>query len=182
MPETIRKELKKAQGALQGAVRSADVRWTPAEQFHLTLRFLGDVDRDRIESLIETLQNACTGFRPLRLQAEGLGFFPSAQRPRVVWAGIQDGTGQLGLLQQGIRAATSTFTLEPPETDFSAHVTLGRIKRLAPIEAGALASIATERSLRDFGGWAALEIDLMESRLASNGAVHSSLATVPLAS
>ena len=90
IPEEIKAKIEEAQAELRRALPAHGVRWTRREQFHLTLRFLGDVDAARVEPLGEAIRAVCRGFGPLHLRAERVGFFPDLRYPRVVWVGVQD--------------------------------------------------------------------------------------------
>jgi len=180
IPEAVRDEIQSAQTKLRRAVPAGGIRWTPRDQFHLTLRFLGNVDVERIERLAKAVRMACASFRPLSLRAGGIGFFPSPQRPRVVWAGIKDADGNLARLQEAIQTATSDFTAEEPETQFSGHATLGRVKKLRPAEVQALAEAAAGLADCVFGEWNAPEVELVQSELSATGARHRCRASIPL--
>ena len=60
------------------------IRWTRPDQFHLTLRFLGEVPAHRLKDLKQSVEAVCLGRRPIPLRAKGLGLFPGNRSPRVV--------------------------------------------------------------------------------------------------
>jgi 2'-5' RNA ligase len=176
VPEAVRSELERAQQRLRREVSGGVIRWARQDQLHLTLRFLGDVEAGRVPELIQGLQRACGQFAALEMRAGGIGFFPSPQRPRVIWAGATDTRERLTALAGAITQATLTFCAEPSETRFAGHITLGRIKDLSSV-----ARAAGRETGRFYGEWVALEIALIRSRLASSGSTYSRLAGVPLA-
>jgi RNA 2',3'-cyclic 3'-phosphodiesterase len=208
LPEAVKDELAKAQAEMHRSLSSASVRWAQREQFHLTLKFLGEVEADLVDSLTKALEGACQPFGQLHLHAQRIGFFPNDRRPRVVWVGIEDQNHNLSKLQQAVDAALREFSSEDPETrgtplgrpaadrgarhgglrrarppsahEFSGHITLGRIRDARPAEAEALASLAGRMADRSFGHWAADRIHLMRSELLPSGARHSALASVQL--
>lgn len=180
VPEEVKDEIERAQGELRRAAAGRRIRWTTPEQFHLTLRFLGNVEAHRVGELTEALREACKRFAPLRLRAEGLGFFPDARRPRVVWLGAQDRETVLPRLQSAVQAATQMFTTEEPEERFRGHITLGRIKSLQRSEGKALAELGAGMAKRAFGEWTAREVELLRSELLPTGASHTCQATAPL--
>jgi 2'-5' RNA ligase len=181
IPDPIKARIKTTQDELRQSVRGGAVRWTRPDQFHLTLRFLGNVEAPRIEQLIEAVRQTCQSAHPLELQAGGVGFFPAARSPRVVWAGVLDREERLLLVQQAVQQATLTFTSEKPEAHFSGHITLGRIRDLRRQEVGTLIKAAERFSRTVFGEWTAHEIHIMSSQLSSQGAEHKVLAAVPFA-
>ena len=180
VPEDIKAEIETAQAQLRRALPEGAVRWAKREQFHLTLRFLGSVEPPRVRALTEAVQAACQGFGVLRLRAEGIGCFPDARFPRVVWVGVTDLRLQLPRLQTAIQAASQKFTTEEPEDRFTGHVTLGRIKKIRRPEAEALAKATIPLAQRAFGEWTTSEIHIMQSELSPQGARHGILASIPL--
>jgi len=180
VPEAVRNEMTVVQQELQRLVPSGAVRWTKPEQFHLTLRFLGDVPAVRVTALQEALNAVCRDRPALRLRARGVGFFPNARSPRVIWVGVNDGEGRLADLQKKIEDVAQPFAEKPASEKFSGHVTLGRVKFLNQQEAEKLAAHAQAVKDRLFGEWTAQEIEIIQSRLLPTGAEHSLLATLSL--
>jgi 2'-5' RNA ligase len=180
VPEEIKVELEKAQATLRKAVAQARVTWTRREQWHLTLRFLGNVSADRVPLLTEAAHRACHSYSPIQLRAERLGFFPNVRFPRVAWASVDDERNQLVYLQQAITEATQDFTSEEPEKEFTGHVTLARIKRIKRSEIKELAKVAEAMQRQFFGAWTASEVDIIKSELSSEGARYSTMDRVGL--
>ncbi len=178
LPEAIKEEIGKAQGRLRSALPESDIGWTKREQFHLTLKFLGNVAVERVESLKKKIQEAGRGFSPLRLRAKGIGFFPERGEPRVIWAGIGDDYGSLASLQEAIEKATLDFAEK--ENQFTAHVTLGRVRRIRRNEVEALQRASASVAEKSFGEWTAGKIAVMRSDLTPDGARHEILFEINL--
>jgi 2'-5' RNA ligase len=181
VPDDVKVNLEAAQADLRQVLPDRNVRWARREQFHLTLRFLGDVEAAQVEALVEAIRTACAGFGALHLRAERIGCFPERGYPRVVWVGVRDQAEQLPRLQQVVEAASAGFTSEPKEERFTGHLTLARIKGIKRPEAEALSKAAAGMVDRVFGQWPAYQIELMRSELSPQGARHRSLATISLA-
>jgi RNA 2',3'-cyclic 3'-phosphodiesterase len=181
VPPGVKAKMEEAQAQLRRVIPQRIVRWARREQFHLTLRFLGDVAAPRVEALGKAIRAACLGFGPLHLRAEQLGFFPDLRYPRVAWVGVRDEAEQLPRLQHTVEAATEGFTAEKKEERFTGHITLARIKGIKRPEAEALSQAALGMADRLFGQWTAYQIDLMRSELLPQGARHSTIATIALA-
>ena len=181
IPEGVKAKMEAAQAELRRALPERSVRWARREQFHLTLRFLGDVEAARVEALAEAIRAACRGFGALHLRAERVGFFPDLRYPRVVWVGVQDQAEQLPRLQQAVEAATAGFTTEEKEERFTGHVTLARIKGIKRPEAEALAR--RRRAWRT--GFSAngrpTRLSSCAASCCPKGARHSTLAAIALA-
>lgn len=148
------------------------MRWGRPGQFHVTLKFLGDFPSAQLAALQSALAGACAGFETFDLVAGGIGFFPSARSPRVIWAGVGDERQALIGLQRRIHAAVLPFAPADVGERFAGHITLGRIR---PGRQGSVKRVF-ERSaaLRDveFGRWTADRVELMRSELSSDGARH----------
>ena len=180
IPEPVRDEIIRVQQEMQPLVPRDAVRWIKPDQFHLTLRFLGDVPVAVLEKLKESVNAVCRNARPLSLRAEGVGFFPNPRSPRVIWVGIDDREGRLGDLQKQIETVAGQFSSEPGEKNFTGHVTLGRLKNPRPADTRDLATRAQSLEKRLFGDWTALDIEIIRSELSPAGARHTSLAVIRL--
>ena len=181
IPEEVKTKIEEAQGKMRRALPERAVRWTRREQFHLTLKFLGDVDAARVEALGEAIRAACQGFGALHLRAERVGFFPDLRYPRVVWVGVKDQAEQLPRLQGAVESAMREYATEDKEERFTGHVTLARIKGIRRPEAEALDKAAAGMAEQLFGQWTAYQVELMRSELLPQGARHSSVASITLA-
>jgi RNA 2',3'-cyclic 3'-phosphodiesterase len=181
LPEDVRCAIARAQEELRRALPDQAVKWTKRDQFHLTLRFLGNVASPRVGSLVDAVRLACQPFPPLRLRAEGIGFFPDLRRPRVVWVSVHDERKHLRDLHKVLEAVTNEFTAKPPEGRFTGHVTLGRAKQIKRAQAEILSKLSLSIDAQVFGDWTTAEVEIMRSELSSGGARHTCLATAPLA-
>ena len=175
IPEPVRDEIIRVQQELQPLVPRDVARWARSDQFHLTLRFLGDVPADGVEDLKKSVGAICRNAQPLLLRAEGVGFFPNPRSPRVIWVGINNREGGLMELQKQIETAVGPFSLEPGEKNFTGHATLGRLKNPRPTDVRDLAARAQSLEKRPLGEWTANEVEIIRSELSPAGARHISL-------
>lgn len=180
LPDVVKDEIQKAQDELRRAIPNKVVRWTTREQFHLTLKFLGNVYAEKVPELIEGMREACTSCPPLHLRAERIGFFPDMRFPRVVWAWVHDEKELLPKIHAAVEAATVGFTAAKAEEKFTGHVTFGRTKGIKRREAEILGTLALGMVDRLFGEWSADKIEIIRSELSSAGS-NMTLAEIPLA-
>jgi 2'-5' RNA ligase len=180
LPDDVKDAIERAQRQLRAAVPGRVVRWTKRGQFHLTLRFLGNVEVARVDEVTVSIRSACAGFGALQLRAGQIGFFPDARRPRVVWVGVTDGRGRLADLHRAVEAATAGFTGEAPEPRFSGHVTLGRCRMAKRSQAGILSTLARALEHTQFGEWTADHVELIRSEPLPEGSRYTTLASIPL--
>lgn len=150
-------------------------RWTPPEQIHLTLRFIGDLSDAELDAAREAL--AGVRVEPFPLGVEAVGFFPPRGQPNVVWAGVGGGHPRLHQLRQQVDdrllAAGVPFELR----SFIPHFTIGRCRESPP----AAVSHWLKRH-RDFAGpvWRVEAFQLMASSLDALGATHRVIENYPL--
>lgn len=124
VPATHREGLSKLQEPLRG------VRWTPPEQLHLTLRFLGDTEAGLERALTRRLEQI--QIEPFILPLEGIGVFPPRGLPRTIWAGVGQAHPRLFQLRQQIDDSLLAAGLKIDLRTFVAHITLGRCVRASP--------------------------------------------------
>src|SRR5512147_1564697 len=94
------------------------IRWVPADNMHLTLKFLGDVSPSNVEMLTQMLRAEVESAHCFDIHIGGLGAFPSPRRPRVIYIGIQAPAG-LEALQHGVESASRRLGYESEERAFS---------------------------------------------------------------
>ncbi len=182
VPESVKDEIERVQRELRDTLPEHGARWTTRTQFHLTLRFLGNVEATRSEALVDAVRLACHDFVALKLRAAEIGFFPDARFPRVVWVGVQENAGRLVEFQRAVAQAVAEFTHKKEEKNFTGHLTLARIKDIKRSDAERLAKAAEQFSRRPFGEWTADAVEIMRSELSSTGARHTCLAAISLQS
>lgn len=103
-------------------------RWVRSQSMHLTLKFLGHVD-DQAEAQLAAIRSALAAVHspaPVEMQFRGVGFFPDARRPRVVWCGI-DSSPNIVPLAADISRALEPLGFPPEDRPFVPHLTLARL-------------------------------------------------------
>ena len=123
LPETLRTQLSMLAGGIQGA------RWVPPENYHLTLRFIGEVENWRADEVDEAL--SAIRCRTFDLSLRGVGTFEKAGKIQALWIGVEKNEG-LTHLQSKVETALQRVGLEPERRRFAPHVTLARTDRAAP--------------------------------------------------
>ncbi|MGD8276482.1 MAG: RNA 2',3'-cyclic phosphodiesterase [Gemmatimonadota bacterium] len=176
LPEAERTRLHHAAADLR---RSAlPVRWVARDALHLTLAFLGEVAEPRLDTIRSALERVGAERTAFEVVVGGLGAFPSAKRPRVVWVGIE-AAPELLALQRDVEAALAPLGFEPEARPFSPHLTLGRARRDArPGDFGAFERLA--QAMRYGATVPVRSVDLMQSHLSSAGARYERIARAPL--
>jgi 2'-5' RNA ligase len=103
------------------------VRWVQDEGLHLTLKFFGEVAPERLEVIEEAMRIAAQDAGTLALKLGDLGAFPSENRARVLWMGVE-ATPSLDVLQNRLERAGEAIGFPPEGAPYQAHVTLGRVR------------------------------------------------------
>lgn len=168
LPDETKKQLCWLRTDIPGA------RWVPANQLHLTLAFLGDVEIETMNRLMGKLTDIHIPAFDLRIG--DVGCFPNRKRPRVVWIGIRPEQLLMSLAKR-VRKASLLCGISLEERPFSPHITLARIKQ--PVGNGCDAFLARKPE-QEPAVIPVREFILFESRLSSNGALHMPLSSFQL--
>lgn len=153
------------------------VRAVRPEQLHLTLRFLGDTDEGLVDGLRNVMEGAVAGVAPLTLAFKGVGAFPNARKPRVVWIGLE-GAEPLMEIAGKLEEGAVSLGFAPERRGFRPHATVARIKQLR--RRGRLSSLLDRWKGSEFGVMEVRSIELKRSQLLPEGAVHTTVLSVPL--
>lgn len=166
--------------ALQKRLRGRvpGVRWTPPEQIHLTLKFLGEVHDSQMRDITAALNNAASESSDFDLVVGGLGWFPPRGPVRVIWAGFRDIPTALFDCQRSCEAHLEPCGFPAEHRAFTPHLTLGRVRTIAePEEVHAILRGASDFVCLPFH---ATSLVLFQSLLQPAGSVHLPLARFPL--
>jgi len=176
LDDPVRAKLGAAIERLRPAARG--VAWVPPENLHLTLKFLGAVPPARLADVLAALAPAAGGVEPFEAILRGVGAFPTATRPRVIWAGVVGGEKALVALATRVDAALAPLAFAREARPFVPHVTLGRVR--VPRRDAALTRALTAEADRDFGRLRLARVSLMRSDLWSRGHRYTELGGVAL--
>jgi 2'-5' RNA ligase len=105
-----------------------EVKWVEDENLHVTLVFLGDVSAEEIPAVCRATQESVADVPPFLLGVRGVGCFPTARRPRILWAGIDPGADPLKDLYEQVSLALETLGFRREDRPYTPHVTIGRVK------------------------------------------------------
>jgi 2'-5' RNA ligase len=146
-------------------------RWVRPENLHVTLKFIGPIEPAKLDPIRASLAGVLSE-APVDLRFRGLGFFPNAKRPRVLWAGTT-ASQNLSSLARDIDASLAELGIPAEERVFTPHLTLARCE---PSGISAALSAAVERdSARDFGELRTNAFHLVKSKLKASGAEYTTL-------
>jgi RNA 2',3'-cyclic 3'-phosphodiesterase len=172
-PTEVAERLSEAARGLAGGLSPEAVAWTRPEQIHLTLNFLGQVERGKVEEFQRAVAAACRGGGPFLLRARGLGSFPSPARARILWAGLDGAVAAVEGLKGMLDAGLAPLGHVPDERPFHPHLTLGRVRLLNGGDRRHLAAALPQWREADFGSWTVERVDLMQSVRLPGGAQYA---------
>ncbi|MDI6731093.1 MAG: RNA 2',3'-cyclic phosphodiesterase [Candidatus Margulisbacteria bacterium] len=172
--------IKKKIGCLMDQLKKepAPVKWVKVENLHITLKFLGWVDDQKIDSLVHIVADAVSGARRFKAKFENLEFFPNEKRPRGIWIGITEGTDQLNSLAGRLEEKLLNAGDKSETREFNPHITIGRVKENSGLEK--LKQKITKLHALKFGKLLIEKISIMKSTLTPKGPVYERIKAIGL--
>jgi len=155
----------------------ADVSWEREAKLHCTVKFLGNVEKDRLPALGGIMEQVADGVPPIRIRYGGIGFFPNIKSPKVCWIGVEDPTESLQRLFRNLEGALSKIGFPADDRPFHPHLTLGRIR--SPRNTGSLIELAESCTFEPEEAHITA-IALMQSELQPSGSIYTVQKSVPL--
>lgn len=177
VPQPILAALRDAQAVLRRS--GLKMRWVPAENIHLTLKFLGDIPLTDVDGIRGVMAESAARYTPFSLCVKGMGVFPGIRKPRILWMGIGGERTTLMALHKTMETGLACIGFPEEARPFKSHLTLGRIK--GRTEARKLGD-----AIRQFDGYASEpfavdRIHLVKSDLKTAGAEYTRLFSTGLA-
>jgi len=167
-----RKKIQEIQSELKSLIQSR-ISWPKPENIHLTLKFLGNVSPNKIDSIKEELKKISKMHSPFEISLAGVGAFPNFRRPQVIWLGVDRGSELVIQIAGAIEKAMKRLGFPPEGRNFIPHLTLGRVKQRVNLE-------EIEPKLRNYDNpdIPMVQVDrfgLIKSELHPEGAIYTTL-------
>jgi len=169
LPESIKEGLN---GLCSYGIQG--VNWVNPNQFHLSLRFIGEVDQGTFDNIADTLIKIKG--KPFMLSLTGVGTFPQGKSPKVIWAGVTKNE-QLIHLQKKVETRLNQIGIQKEKKRFSPHITLARVKGKLP---GRIGDFLGYHSLYHSGEFEVDSFHLFSSVLNPKGAIYRKEREYPL--
>ena len=122
----IKDELAQLQENLKDS--AADVKWVKPQNIHLTLKFLGYVEEEKIHKISSLLDYIASSYNSLEFSLFKVGCFPKIEYPKVVWVGIDKGCAVIEEIAKKLEEELQSLGFAKEKRSFSAHLTLGRVR------------------------------------------------------
>ncbi len=164
IPENVQKLVGGYIETLDGQFKH--IKWVESHNLHFTIKFLGEVDASQLEKLRNCIDATATEVGPFRLHMNGVGFFPTEAKPRVIWIGSDGGASNLLELFQRLENHLEEAGFDREVRPFSPHLTIGRAKKEYTVKVPPRVS--------DFEGTEFMvgNIALIKSTLTPNGPIY----------
>ncbi len=124
----LEEKIEEIEEILQDMRRIEGVKWVKKENFHITLRFLGNVEEEKVKDISQCLGKVLP-YPPFYLTLQGIGGFPSIHSPRVIWLGCEEGREKVEEIKKRLDEELLKIDFPLEERTFHPHLTLGRVKR-----------------------------------------------------
>ncbi|PWD99280.1 RNA 2',3'-cyclic phosphodiesterase [Marinilabilia rubra] len=156
---------------------SGKIKWTNPDLWHLTFKFIGDIEKGQLSSLIESMSQALDGCNAGKLHFEGAGYFGSTKNPKVIWAGVRKNEW-LDYIKKQVDRGVSVLDLFIDDRPFRPHLTLARVKYLK--DSRPLIEAVNGKDDSIWGDFELNRVVLYKSQLTSDGPVYSELKSFEL--
>jgi 2'-5' RNA ligase len=181
LPDHLVKDVQNLIASLQDLPDSRLVRWVKPQALHLTLAFLGDIDRNRIQEIAASLQEAAASCSHFGCRLSDFGAFPNWRRPRIIHLGVDDPSNGLTNIQNRVQSALAPLGFPPDRREFSPHLTLGRVRDRADRRSlEELIGRIQSTQIPEFEPWKVTEIHFVQSDLLPTGPKYSRLGSFKL--
>ena len=150
------------------------VRVVPENQLHLTLKFLRDTDKKKVEKLCSELRRSLEGTGPFDIVIQGTGAFPNLRNPRVLWLGVKDPERLIDAADI-VDSTMKGLKIKADDKKFSPHLTVGRINGRYDLK-----DFFKDNDGKIFSSFRCDHIDVMKSVLTPKGAIHSVIESIEL--
>lgn len=172
LPPDIKREVQ----LILEDVRRSDLnaKWVKVDNIHLTVVFMGDIREEDVPAIREEIKGASLGSGPFNISLKGMGVFPNARRPRVLWLGLDGEIERISSLRDRLQEQLQPFGIKKEKRPFRPHLTLGRFRK--PGRGGSrLGDIISQ--YKDLEGpiCPLEELILFKSELRSQGAIYTKL-------
>ena len=180
LPEGLKSKLSQIQTQLK-ATGHAPVKWVDPYSIHLTLKFLGNINANKVSEITGIIESASQGVSPFQLEVKDLGAFPNLRRPQVIWVGTTGELSMLSQLQQRIESGLEPLGFARESRKFTPHLTLARLReRVSPDEQQNIGQLVASIEFGEAFIFTVEHVSLMKSQLTREGAIYHRIGSAKL--
>lgn len=179
LPDKIKNSLENLQEQLKKT--EADVKWVTPKNIHLTLKFLGEVDDEKLERISKAIEEAAQENQSYKIHIHSLGAFPKIDYLKVLWVGAEEGDAETKKIAKNLEEKIMKIGIPKEGRPFSSHITIGRIRSTLNRER----LVKELKNLQETFGkenleFCASKITLFKSTLTPKGPIYEVLKKVSL--
>jgi len=168
---------------LQRLSQSGDgIKWVPTDNLHLTLKFLGDVNNTEVPGVCSVIHQICQNYPPFQLHFRGTGGFPSIDRPRILYAGVDDASGALTEIVTQLETSLAELGFKQEPRDYTPHLTLGRTRSGSQRANSDVVDQLAREDKTELGSMLVQSVQLFASFLDKSGPTYQVMDTIQLES
>jgi 2'-5' RNA ligase len=164
----VDEELKRTHG---------DLKIVDADNIHLTIKFLGNVEEDSSEKIVKSMKVAVAKLEPFDMVVKGLGAFPSDDDVRIVWVGVED-PAPVEAIFKNVEKGMKKLGFKPEDRGFTPHVTVARVR--SPRNLPRIKDVLAAHADDEFGVVKVDTLFLKKSFLTNEGPVYTTVGTARL--
>lgn len=151
----------------------ADVKWVSPENIHLTVKFIGHIENEALIDLNKVINDAVSGIEPFSISIGNIGAFPNLNKPRVVFACVQEQGNSLFNIYERLDKGVESLGIKKESKKYVGHITLGRVKSQRNISR--LINTLNSGAEYHFGCEKITSLSLIQSRLTPTGPLYTRL-------
>ncbi len=170
LPASVRVQIIEHIAKLRGALPKPGISWAREGALHITLKFLGEIESNRVTSLSSAVERAVRNASPFNLLLKDTGAFPAHGAPRVLWIGVVDPSGNLSKLYESLEKECSSDGFDREKRAFHPHLTIARQRSPQGIRTPSVLSVGSNFEGVEFP---VKELVVMQSELRPEGSRYS---------
>lgn len=171
LSDQLKDEIGQIQIKLKKGIKN--IKWVRRDNFHLTLKFLGNIDSNKLPDLKDGLSRVIQGRDIFSVNFNRLGGFPNIFRPKIIWLGVDQGKSELMNLQKIVETELLSQGFPKERSAYSPHLTLGRAKR--DTDLSLFSQILKQTNITLTQNTIIKSIKIFKSDLQSTGPIYSCL-------
>lgn len=156
------------------------LKWVEPQNLHMTIKFLGEVSEGHLQAIKDVLADNLKGKSAFEIEVTGMGMYPSTQKPRVIWLGIE-GSEPLKDIHKSLDLALQKVSIPPDKRGLSPHLTIGRVrKNVETLIVQDIGKTLSQFKIDSLGKYTIDKIVLYKSTLTPKGPIYDPLLSIPL--
>jgi len=156
------------------------LKWVETQNLHMTIKFLGEVSEGHLQTIKDVLSDTLKGSGAFEIEVTGMGMYPSTQKPRVIWLGVE-GSEPLKDIHETLDLALQKASIPPDKRGLSPHLTIARVrKNVETLIVQDIGKTLSQFKIDSLGKCTIDKIVLYKSTLTPVGPIYDPVLSIPL--